>query len=127
MGIKNLFKRKNDEIVDLADLQKRGIYKPKLPEKDGKGIMDFSKTSQDSGETQEGSALGFLSAMAESSSGELEASASLVAENKKKKLSEVLGNMKSDIRQNNDKVYKLIERIDLLEKKLERIERRVGI
>jgi len=122
-----LFKRKNDEIVDLADLQKRGIYKPKLPEKDGKGIMDFSKTSQDSGETQEGSALGFLSAMAESSSGELEASASLVAENKKKKLSEVLGNMKSDIRQNNDKVYKLIERIDLLEKKLERIERRVGI
>ncbi len=124
MGIKNLFRRKDQEVIDLADLQKRGIYKPKLPEKDEKGVMDLSKGSTKGNE--EGSALGFLSAMAESSSG-IESSGSVVLENKKKKLNEVLGDLKIDIRQNSDRVYKLVQRIDLLEKKLDRIERRVGI
>ena len=123
MGIKNLFKRKNDEVVDLADLQKRGIYKPKLPQKDEKGVVDLSKVS--SKVNEEGSALGFLSAMAESGSG-IEASGATMLENKKKKLGEVLGDLKMDIKQNSDRVYKLLQRIDLLEKKLDRIERRVG-
>src|SRR4030042_2933605 len=103
MGIKNLFKRKNDEVVDLADLQKRGIYKPKLPEKDEKGVVDLSKASQGS---EEGSALGFLSAMAESGSG-IESSGSMVLESKKKRLNEVLGDLKMDLKKNSARVYKL--------------------
>jgi len=86
--------------------------------------VDLSKASQSS---EEGSALGFLSAMAESGSSSLESSGSLVLESKKKKLNEVLGNMKADIKQNNDRMYKLLQRIDLLEKKLDRIERRAGL
>jgi len=123
MGIKDLFRKKNDEVVDLADLQKRGIYKPKLPEKDKSGVVDLSKENSNS----DGSALGFLSAMAESNSDNLETSGAVVLESKKQRLNGVIGNLKMDIKQNNDRVYKLIQRIDLLEKKLDRIERRVGL
>jgi hypothetical protein len=123
MGIKDLFKRKND-VVDLSDLQKRGIYKPKLPEKDKEEVIDLSNK-----QPEEASPLGFLGAMANSSeTASPEEPTSVVLDSgKKQRLKGILRDLKISSSQTGDKVYKLSERLDLLEKKLERIERRVGL
>jgi len=122
MGIKDFF-RKKDNIIDLSDLQKRGIYKPKLPEKDKEDVIDLSNTSE--------SPLGFLGSMAASGSDskirEEQPSSIILDSGKKQRLKGILRDLKIKSSQTSDKVYKLAERIDLLEKKLERIERRVGL
>lgn len=123
MGIKDFF-RKKESIVDLSDLQKRGIYKPRLPEKDKEDVIDLSNAGNES-------PLGFLGAMASSGSEreikEEGASSIILDSGKKQRLKGILRDLKISSSQTNDKVYKLAERIDLLEKKLERIERRVGL
>ena len=115
MGIKDLFRKKNnDEVIDLSDMQKRGIYKKNInPE--NKEVVDLSASSS---ENSESSAFGFLGNMASSNEiGNLP---------KRQNLKEVLREIKSDLKNTTDKVYKLSERIELIERKLKRIEGRVG-
>jgi len=122
MGIRDFFKKKED-VIDLSDLQKRGIYKPRLPEKDKEDVIDLSNNSE------EVSPLGFLGTMASSSDSEVEEEPTSVVldSGKKQRLRGILRDLKVSSNQTSDKVYKLSERLDLLEKKLERIERRVGL
>ncbi len=114
MGIRDLFKKKREDVVDLSDLQKRGIYNPK-EEKEPQEVVDLSNSAG----TEDVSALGFLGTMASSETG--------VGSDRKQRLKGVLRDIKSEIKHTGDKVYKLSDRLDLLEKKLDRIERRVGL
>jgi len=105
MGIKDFFKRK-EKIIDLS--------KPKLENKE---------------EKKEESNLGFLRALAASSE---------TIENKKiedreltlesrEKLKSLLKEIKAKTDNSYNKIYQLADRLDLLEKKLERVERRAGV
>ena len=145
MGIRdflNKLTKKDDLIVDLADLQKRGIYHPgkEMPIEPGSEIIDLSaprpsSTSKASSDSEGSSALGFLSSLAgssSSSSADTESTETLSAttvsySEKKQKLKGILRDMKEKINSCYDETYKLGERIDLLEKKIERLERRSGV
>ncbi len=120
MGFGNFFKRlrKEDTVIDLGDMQRRGILKKK---EDTNKVMNL---------TENESALGFLGSLAGASTSEttektLTGSYGYSSAGKQK-LKGILGDMKSRIDNTYDKVYKLSDRIDLLEKKLERLERRAG-
>ncbi len=121
----NIFKRfkKGDTVIDFSNLQKRGINKEK------KDVLDLSSNSP----TVESSPLGFLGSLA-GSVGEPENAASSRAVSSviedvdgKTKLKGLLRDMKSKLDNTYNKIYKLSDRIDLLEKKLERLERRSGV
>ncbi len=123
MGIKDLFRKKGD-VVDLSDLQKRGIYKPKQEKK--QEVIDLS-----SPDTEEASPLGFLGSFASSSNENSntisEPNSIILDSGKKQRLKGILRDLKVQMKNTGDKVYKVSDRLDLLEKKLERIERRVGL
>jgi hypothetical protein len=133
MGIKDLFRKKEDNVIDLSDMQKRGIFKPR-PEK-RVDVIDLSTTPSPATQTiDDASPLGFLGSFASSTNNgiktetaEIEPSSIVLDTGKKQKLKGILRDLKVQANQNSDKVYKLVQRIDLLEKKLDRIERRVGI
>lgn len=124
MGL-NIFKRfrKDDTVIDLSAMQKRGIIKEK------KEVIDLSSNSS----TIESSPLGFLGSLAGSAgNSEISASSGAVSSvmedvDGKTKLKGLLRDMKSKLDNTYNKIYKLSDRIDLLEKKLERLERRSGI
>jgi len=123
MLLRNLFKRKNDTVVDLTDLQRRGIIKQKKTES---SVVDL--TNEKSSESSSGvSALGFLGSLAgsagESEGDEVNMNLSITG---KQKLKGILRDMKGDMKNTTDKIYKITDRLDLIEKKLERLERRAG-
>jgi hypothetical protein len=129
MGIKDLFRKKEQNVVDLSDMQKRGIYKPRQFEKKV-DVIDLSTPAATS--TEDTSPLGFLGSFAASTEPknaekEPEVNSIVLDTGKKQRLKGILRDLKVQANQNGDRVYKLAERIDLLEKKLDRIERRVGI
>lgn len=116
----NIFKRfrKDDTIIDLANLQKRGILKEK------KETLDLTSSTVDS------SPLGFIGSLAGSakSSEGSEAASSIIEESDgKTKLKGILRDMKVKMDSTYNRIYKLSDRIDLLEKKIERLERRSGV
>ena len=124
MGL-NIFKRfkKDDTVIDLSAMQKRGIIKEK------KEVIDLSSNST----TVESSPLGFLGSLAgsarnsEISAGSGAFSSAMEDADGKTKLKGLLRDMKSKLDNTYNKIYKLSDRIDLLEKKLERLERRSGV
>jgi hypothetical protein len=118
MGIKSWFKKK-EEVVDLSDLQRRGIYNPK-EEKTTAETVDL--TSSNTNTSEDASPLGFLGNLAGS-----ETSSSAESPERKQRLKTVISDIRSEVKQNGDKVYKLSDRLDLIERKLDRIERRVGL
>jgi len=125
MGIKNLFKKKREEVLDLSDLQKRGIYNPK-EKKATSEIMDLSNTQPTP--TEESTPFDFLGTMATSQNNQESTSeVSSVRGERKQRLKTVISDIKSELKHHGDKVYKLSDRLDLIEKKLDRIERRVGL
>lgn len=140
MGIKEFLNRltkKDDLVVDLSDLQKRGIYHPgkEMPIESDSEIIDLSAPNSSKSSSDSSNALGFLSTLAGSSStssADTESTETLSAttvsySEKKQKLKGILRDIKGKIDSCYDKTYKLAERIDLLEKKIERLERRSGI
>jgi len=132
MGLGNFFKRfkKEDIIIDLGDLQKRGIIKQNEPsESESTGVVDLTESSNSSS-NDGSSALGFLGALAgsgESSEGtDTISSPTSFVSDRKTKLKGIIRDMKGKVDNTYDKVHKLSDKLDLLEKKLERLERRAG-
>ena len=126
---------KDAPVVDLGELQKRGIFEPREEVKtDQDGIMDLtSQKSEDSGE-EKANPLGFLGSLAGSSSSneeaseeEIEASSSYVSSGQKQKLKGVLRDLKDKIDETSRKIYQINEKIELIEKRIERVERRSGL
>lgn len=119
---KNLFKKDKGDVVDLADLQKRGILKKRqIREKSANsGIVDFTSKAE------EGSALGFLGSLAGASETKDISSdfGTTFDSERKQRLKGVLRDIRMDMKNTSDKVYKISERLDLIEKKLERLERK---
>ncbi len=114
----NIFKKfkKGDVVIDLSNSQKRGIFKEK------KETLDLTNPSS----INENSPLGFLGALASAETSE----ASSVIDSgvdRKTKLTGILRDMKSKLDNTYNKIYKLSDRIDLLEKKIDRLERRSGV
>lgn len=136
MGIKDFFRKlKKDEVViDLGDMQKRGIYKTKEETEETK---NFEKVSTEP--ISSSSPLGFLGSLASSSSDSdadsetgtntttETSSSTFISSTQKQKLKGVLRDTKEKIDSCYNKLYKITERIDVLEKKIERLERRVGV
>lgn len=137
MGFRDIFKRKKDiGVVDLTNLQKRGIYKPKqevsLPS--SSAVLDLS--SSDASKDEGTSALGFLgnlaaagneSSVSSSTDSSTDFSSPSPYVERKQKLKGVLRDIKGQVDNVSDKVYRVSDRLDLIEKKLERLERRAGL
>lgn len=116
----NIFRkfRKDDTVIDLSHLQKRGILKGK------KETLDLTSNST----TVEGSPLGFLGSLASAESSETPEVSSVIEESDgKTKLRGILRDIKLKIDSTHNRIYKLSDRIDLLEKKIDRLERRSGV
>ena len=125
MGLKNFFRkfRKNGEVIDLATLHKKGILQKR---------EDLIK--EHSAITSKESPLGFLGNLASASdsseSGAIETTgdeAIIITAEGKSRIKGILRDMKLKIDNTYNRVYKLGERLDLLEKKIERLERRSGV
>lgn len=133
MGIKDWF-RKDDTVIDLRDMQERGILRKR---EDGlesqESVVDLTKNKADS--TDSSSAFGFLGALAGASSAasslrsseEVSTGESIAfTSDRRTKLRGILRDMKEKMDSTSHRIYKLSERIDLLEHKIERLERRSG-
>ncbi len=129
MGIKNWFKRKEENIIDLRDLQKRGILKENPTESTEQtgSVVDLP---QNQNTTDPSSALGFLGNLAGASASSTSSSSVSSSESplspQKQRLKGVLRDLRFDIKSASDRIYKLSDRLDLIERKLERLERRAG-
>ncbi len=134
MGLKNIFGKfkKNDTVIDLGDLQKRGIIKQRTKVREplaSERVVDLT------GNPDSGGALGFLGSLAGASN---ESSSSLSEINtanetssfgfeRKQRLRGILRDMKTEMKNTSNKIYKIANRLDLLERKIERLERRAGV
>jgi hypothetical protein len=131
MGIKDWFK-KNDTVIDLTNLQNRGIIKQTPVE----SVEPVGSRVTEAGSENTGSALGFLGNLAGASSGgssvtstepsSLDTSAGFSSD-RRTKLKGILRDMKARLDTSSDKIYKLSDRMALLERKIERLERRTGV
>jgi hypothetical protein len=110
----NLFRKKR-EIIDLGKLRKnKVILKENLPKRD---YVDFS----DKSDSQEGSALGFLGSMASvASNSSSDSSVEESGYEKKQKLMKILKSITERQEELSTQLYRLSQRVELLEKKLER-------
>jgi len=142
MGFKDIFKKfkKNDIVVDLGDLQKRGIVKQPIESNDRNsgrsGVMDLTSGSDTSSSGGSDSALGFLGALAGTASTDtnntsnterIEPATTNSLINRRTRVRGILRDIKLDMKNTTDRIYKLTDRLDLLEKKIERLERRAGL
>lgn len=111
----NIFKKfkKEDTVIDLSNLQKRGILKGK------KETLDLTNSSVND------SPLGFIGSLANSAESSETPEVSMDSE--QVKLKGILRDMKGKVDNSYNKIYKLSDRIDLLEKKIDRLERRSGV
>jgi len=92
MAIKNWFKKKNDTVLDLSNLQKRGIIKTKTED----SVVDLS-TSTTTSTTDGSSALGFLGTLAGNTESDTEIPTStLMSSGGKQKLKGVLRDLRLD-------------------------------
>jgi hypothetical protein len=124
----NIFKkfRKDDTVIDLAALHKRGILKSSAS-KETLDLTNSSASSANSSST-ESFPLGFLGSLAGSAEASPETPVSTVIEDESKaRLNGILRSINAKMDSTYNKIYKLSDRIDLLEKKLDRLERRGGI
>ncbi len=106
----NLFKKKREDVIDLVELRKRGI------------IKDKETTNTNSGSSA-GSAAGFLGEFAGVAAGETNTPQTTSSEDTLG-IKNKLDDFEYKIDAFGDRIYKLIQRIEVLEKKLERLEGR---
>jgi hypothetical protein len=124
MGIKNWFRRKENDVIDLRDLQKRGLLnKENIESSDSGSTVDLTSSPNPA------SALGFLGNLASSAGSEVSSETSSFSDSaeKRTKLRGVLRDMKVKINSSSERIYKISDRLDLLERKIERLERRSGV
>ncbi len=134
MGIRDIFRKfKNeDTVIDLSDMPKKRVFN-----KSQGGTVDLTSGSSRIARSGESSLFAFLGNLAGTSGnssnpipepGETaEVSSTYVSYNQKQKLRGMLRDLKAKIDAVYDKIYKITDRIDLIEKKIERLERRTGV
>jgi len=130
MAWKDFFRKfRKEDTIDLSDLQRRGIIKPrKFRERE---TVDLTKNSSDSDSSNPFGFLGSLAGASSSSDSDSDSSSetetSSYSGTAKQKLKGILRDLKTKIDSVYDRTYKLSERIDFLERKIERLERRAGV
>jgi hypothetical protein len=118
------FRKRDDSLIDLVKLQKRGIIKPP------KEVSEGSDTGS--------SPLGFLGSLAgaggvsssgSSSGTDYFGSSSSYGESddEMKKRQMRIRMMTEKVEENSNKIFDIMQRLDLIDKRLERLERRAGI
>ncbi|MFH1500852.1 MAG: hypothetical protein ABIE22_02800 [archaeon] len=107
-------RKKRPDVVDLGLMHKKGIIKMPQPSEEEEEYADLGKATISSSEN----ALGFLGAMAESSTPSLRAEP--LEGGMKNRVEDVEFKLDSMMR----RLDKMIDRIDLVEKKLDRFEGR---
>lgn len=131
-------KRKKGDVIDLVRLQKRGI----IPEKKDSWPVT-SVSSSDSSSSDASSALGFLGNLANAGSSNQESSSGyntnpsydsgsdssryLDFSQKKEKLKTRISDIQSRIDQHSNELYDLKNILEVIQKKIARLERKAGV
>lgn len=135
MSVMDFFRKRNKGVIDLSNSQRTEAIRQKIRAKDNANknkVVDLSGSQE--------SSLGFLGALAGASANSSSNSKNLsgaletgeagevlsVAAEGRTRLKGILRDMKSKLDSTHNKIYKISDRLDLLEKKLERVERRMG-
>ena len=130
MAVGNFFKRfrKNDTVIDLGDMQRRGLIRKRNAVEASKEEKVVDLTTTNAGP------LGFLGSFASSASNVSSESpetdsfqSSVSSSSGRTKLKGILRDLKIDMKNTTDKVYKISDRLDLIEQKIDRLERRTGV
>lgn len=137
MGIFSRFRKRGD-VIDLADLQRRGLLKAP------KAVPDYVeiKKPRSPASQEQSSPFGFFGAIANSTPQEAETSPSPYSNNfdsnksndldntlesRKERLRRRFADMQDKIERASGEIYDLKHRLELIEKKLDRMERKEGI
>ena len=135
MGIFSRFRKRGD-VIDFTELQRRGLLKvPKI----APDYIEIKKPSSSTSQEQ-GSPFGFFGAIASSTPQETETShynnssdsnkssyLDNTLESRKERLRRRFTDMQDKLERASSEIYDLKHRLELIEKKLDRIERRDGI
>ena len=131
MAVGNFFKRfrKNDTVIDLGDMQRRGLIRKRNAVEASKEEKVVDLTTTNAGP------LGFLGSFASSASNVSSESPETdsfepsinISSSGRTKLKGILRDLKIDMKNTTDKVYKISDRLDLIEQKIDRLERRTGV
>lgn len=113
-------KRYSDYVIDLGKLKEKGIIREPVETE----IANETSPSPSTENSAEPSGLGFLGSLASASNSETGSAAKEDFIHSSTKISREIEEKVDMI---SDRVYKLIERVDLLEHKMSRIEKRIGI
>lgn len=131
MGIFSRFRKRGD-VIDFTELQRRGLLK--VP-KTAPDYVEISKPRSSTAQEQS-SPLGFFGAIASSTSSTTEQANSYAdasnnlnetTESRKERLRRRFAEMQDKVESVSSDVYNLKHRLELIEKKLERIERKEGV
>jgi hypothetical protein len=123
-------KRYSDYIIDLGKLKSKGII-PSTQENPAAASDSSQSSSQLSAD-----GLGFLGALASSASETASSSTDSYAQNQEysqtynssyNSSSDMPIDLRDKIRTISEKLYKILDRLDLIEHKIDRIERKIGI
>lgn len=125
------FKRKGSDVIDLSNMQKRGLLPESVPEKNEEGVVDFSSSSEVSPSASSSSGdLDFLSGLAgasastqtnvQSSPGPV--TSSLRMSRQKHQLEAQVNEMKLKMDDNEYRIGQLNEKIKELELKLRELK-----
>jgi hypothetical protein len=141
MVIKKFFKRfkKKDDILDLTKTNVKKTSNAVNLTAQNTEEIDLTQASDNRTESDDKGpdALGFLGNLASGSSSTAETPTSKTGHsyyanlsgsyNKARKIKDVLKEIKDKVDNTYDKLYKLSNRIDVIERKIERLERRAGL
>ncbi len=133
MGIFSRFRRGGD-VIDFTELQKRGLLK--VP----KTVPDYVEIAKprSSPLQEQSSPLGFFGAIASSTSQETETNSYSnnsnspgefdgTLESRKERLKRRFSEMQDKLEKASSDIYGITQRLELLEKKLDRMERQEGL
>ncbi len=140
----NPFKKNEDDVVDFTALERRGVMRKsrelqqdsKVNNLNSNDVIDLTssntETSSSVSDNNDSTGLGFLGSIASSSSDSSSVSSDsdsdvdtgfssyLSPDEKRKKLARRLSDMTGKIESHDTELYRLQQRIELLERKLER-------
>ncbi len=143
MVIKDFLKKfkKKDDVLDLT--KRKPISPENLQNQGSQNIgkdIDLTQNSQSTAKEVESDdkgsdALGFLGNLASGNSSQTTPSSTgqsyypnlRSSSNKARKIKDILKEIKHKLDNTYDKVYKLSNRVDVIERKIERLERRAGL
>lgn len=118
-----IFKRRRDDVIDLVSLQKRGIIQQNVKKQPVTAISSTDSTDS--------SALGFLGNLAGASSESTTETDSesgyLTLEQKKARLRTRIFDMQDRIDKHAGELHDIKNTLDVIEKRLERLERKTGV